>query len=140
MDTAPDKAFRLQIATQEKVVYEDDIVSVVAPGVEGYFGILRHRAPLIAELGLGVMKLTSPSGAVRRVALTGGILECSPKGVLVLADVAERSDEIDVKRAEAAAERARSRLGGGQAERVDAERARTALMRALNRLKAAEHH
>jgi F-type H+-transporting ATPase subunit epsilon len=134
-----DKTFRLQIATQERVVYDEDVLSVVAPGAEGYFGILRGRAPIIAELQLGVMKVTTSDGTVKRIALTGGILECSAQGVLVLADVAERSDEIDVGRAEAAASRARRRLDGTDPQaNLDAERARAALMRALNRLKAAE--
>ncbi len=137
MDT--DNAFRLQVATQERVVFDERVVSVVAPGVEGYFGILRGRAPLIAELGLGIMKVTLADGQVLRMALTGGILECSHNEVVVLADVAERSDEIDTQRAQAAAERARRRLYEQERQQgIDAERARVALMRALNRLKAAQ--
>ena len=135
----PEKTFRLQMATQEKVVFEEDVVSVVAPGVEGYFGILRGRAPLIAELGLGIMKVTPADGVVKHVAVTGGILDCSENGVLVLADIAERSDEIDVQRAEAAVDRARRRLTEEAAQpEFDAARARAALIRAINRLKAAE--
>ncbi len=137
MDT--DNAFRLQVATQERVVFDESVVSVVAPGVEGYFGILRGRAPLIAELGVGVMKITLADGKVQQMALSGGILECSRNEVIVLADVAERSDEIDVERAQAAAERARRRLSKQERrEGIDAERARAALARALNRLKAAQ--
>lgn len=136
---ASDSAFRLQVATQERVVFDESVMSVVAPGVEGYFGILRGRAPLIAELGVGVMKITLADGEVQWMALSGGILECSRNEVIVLADVAERSDEIDVERARAAAERARRRLFEQEhRETVDVERARAALARALNRLKAAQ--
>ena len=120
-------------------MFEQDVVSVVAPGVEGYFGILRGRAPLLAELGLGIMKVTPPDGVVRPVAMTGGVLECSESGVLVLADSAERSDDIDIQRAEVAADRARQRLAQAHdPDGLDSDRARAALIRALNRLKAAE--
>jgi F-type H+-transporting ATPase subunit epsilon len=134
----PRRAYAFQIATQERVVLSADIVSLIAPGVEGQLGVLARHAPLLTELGVGQFKITYPDGTVEVVATTGGIMEVSEAGVIVLADAAERAGEIDVQRAEAARDRAEGRLRGGAEETEnDVERARLALLRAINRLKTA---
>ncbi|MFQ6132279.1 MAG: ATP synthase F1 subunit epsilon [Armatimonadota bacterium] len=130
--------YRLDVATQERVIFSDEIVSLVAPSVEGQLGILARHAPLIAELGIGQLKIRYADDARELLLVAGGIMEVSGQGVIVLADIAERPEEIDLERAEQALARARARLtGGGPEAHVDIARARAALMRALNRLRVA---
>ena len=134
----PRRPYGLQIATQERVVLSADIVSLIAPGVEGKLGVLARHAPLLTELTVGQVKITYPDETVELVATTGGIMEVSEAGVIVLADAAERAGEIDVQRAEAARDRAEGRLRAAAEEtETDVERARLALLRAINRLKTA---
>ncbi len=131
--------FRLSLVTQERQIFSEDVVSLVAPGSEGYLGVMARHAPLLTELSIGELKVTRPDGTATLYALEGGIMEVSHDGVIVLADAAESEDTIDVQRARAALERARARLAGQLEEReVDIERARLALLRALNRLKVVE--
>ena len=135
----PRRPYHLQVVTPEHVVLADSVVSLIAPGTEGKFGVLARHAPLVAELGIGVLDIAYPDGRREPVAVSGGFLEVSAEGVIVLADGAERAEEIDVARAEAARRRSEQRMSGAAAEpEVDMERARLALLRALNRLKIAE--
>ncbi|MFQ6099261.1 MAG: ATP synthase F1 subunit epsilon, partial [Armatimonadota bacterium] len=93
------RSYRLQIATQDRVVLSADVVSLVAPSVEGKLGVLARHAPLLAELTVGQLKVTYSDETVEMIATAGGILEVSDSGVIVLADAAERAEEIDVERA-----------------------------------------
>lgn len=95
----------VDIITQERQVYSDDVDIVVAPGIEGEMGILPNHAPLITTLGVGVLRVRK-EGLEEHFALGGGVLEVRPDKVIVLADSAEQAAEIDVARAEAARERA----------------------------------
>lgn len=128
--------FLLHIATPERVVLSQRLVSLVAPGVEGYFGVLARHAPLIAALGVGQMKLATEDGREELVAISGGFLEVSKDVVSVLGDTAELAAEVDVERARRAKDRAQERLGE-KGERVDINRAQLAMRRALNRLRVA---
>jgi F-type H+-transporting ATPase subunit epsilon len=130
--------FPFQILSPERVIYEGDIVSLVAPGTEGYLGVMARHAPMIAALGAGEVKITAPDG-ILRFAISGGVLEVEPGQVVLLADTAERAEKIDVARAQAARERAAERLLRRDPE-IDAERAHAALIRAMTRLRVAEHH
>jgi F-type H+-transporting ATPase subunit epsilon len=132
--------FRLTLVTQEKELFSLDVVSVMAPGSEGYLGIMARHAPLLTELDIGELKVTYPDGRVGFYALEGGLLEVSKEGAVVLADAAEPEEEIDEERARAARERARQRLEGAlqDYEQLDFERARAALLRAINRLRIVE--
>jgi F-type H+-transporting ATPase subunit epsilon len=133
--------YPLLIVKRDGPVYEGRASHVRAPGVLGYFGVLARHAPMVAELVCGAIEVRPPEaeGGLRAFACSGGILQVQPDGkVIILADAAEPAKEIDLKRAEAAVERARERLGQARGdEQIDAERARGALMRALNRLKIA---
>lgn len=129
-------SFLLQVATPERVVFSRRAVSLVAPGVEGYFGILARHAPLVAALDVGSLKVTAEDGAEEWVAIGGGFLEVSKDVVSVLGDTAELAAEIDVERARMARDRAQERLSDG-AEGVNMNRAQLALRRALNRLRVA---
>jgi F-type H+-transporting ATPase subunit epsilon len=132
----PDKSFKLEIVTPKGVVFNGDVTSFSAPGVVGSFQVLRSHAPLLSATTIGVVKVVDAAGQEIRYATSGGFVEVNDNKVVMLAETAERSDEIDVNRAEAARDRAKKRLGGERSE-IDVERARLALHRALNRLKVA---
>lgn len=129
------KTQRLDIVTPEKVVFSEEVEFVVAPGVEGELGILPEHAPLVSALKIGVLRVQQ-DGNTFKVAISGGFIEVKNSRVVVLADSAEREDEIDVARAEAAKQRAEQRLANRSAD-IDVVRAEAALQRALARLKAA---
>jgi F-type H+-transporting ATPase subunit epsilon len=118
------------------VVFSDDVDVVIAPGVEGQLGILPHHAPLMTMLKPGEL-LVRKNGEEFSLVITGGFLEVRPDRVIVLADAAERVEEIDVARAEEAKRRAQERLRERPLE-VDAAQAQAALLRALTRLKVVQ--
>ena len=123
---------RLEIVTAERVIFSDDVDVVVAPGIEGQLGILPHHAPLMTMLLPGELWVRK-GGEDFSMAISGGFLEVRPDRVIVLADAAERVEEIDIARAEEAKRRAEERLKHPTAE-VDMARAEAALRRALTRL------
>ncbi len=130
-------SLRLDIVTAEQVVYAEDVDVVVAPGVEGQLGILPHHAPLVATLKAGELRIKK-GGEEVSMAISGGFLEVRPDGVVVLADTAERAEEIDIARAEEAKRRAQEQLAEKQAPGVDEARAEASLRRALIRIRVAE--
>ena len=127
---------RLEVVTAERVVFADDVDVVVAPGVEGQLGILPHHAPLMTTLVPGEL-LMRKGGQEFSLVISGGFLEVRPDRIIVLADAAERADEIDIARAETAKQRAAERLHE-RPPGLDEARAEAALRRALVRLKVAE--
>lgn len=127
--------FKLSVVTPVKVFYEEEVNSVVAPGVDGYLGILTSHAPLITALQPGVLTIKDRLDTVTELAIAGGFLEVSENKCMILADAVEYVGEIDLRRAEAALKRAQDRIAGlYDSESVDFERAHRALARALNRL------
>ncbi|MBM4160501.1 MAG: F0F1 ATP synthase subunit epsilon [Ignavibacteria bacterium] len=131
-----EKLFRLEIVTPKKVVFSGDVTSFTAPGVVGGFQVLKSHAPLLSNIAIGEVKIIDAADAESRYATSGGFVEVHDNKVVMLAETAERSDQIDVTRAEAARDRARGRLAE-KAAGTDVERARLALHRAINRLKVA---
>jgi len=130
---------KLEIVTQERRVYSaDDVEMVVAPGSEGEMGILPRHAPLITSLQEGVMRVKRAAGREEVLAIHGGFMEVLPDQVTVLADAAERAEEIDLARAEEARQRAEELMKQRREDKVDYVRAETALRRSLVRLKIAE--
>ena len=127
---------KLDVVTAERTVFSDEVDVVVAPGVQGQLGILPHHAPLMTTLKPGELRIRK-GGEETILAISGGFLEVRPDKVIVLADAAERAEEIDLARAEAAKERARERLAH-RAPGLDEAVAEAALMRALVRLQVAE--
>ncbi len=122
----------LQIVTPDRLVVRERVDEVQIPGSEGYFGVLPGHTPLLASLGIG--ELWYRKGGERTyVAIAYGFAEVLPDGVTILAQLAERADEIDVERAEAARTRAEERLAMPRSD-VDYERARIALAKSLSRL------
>lgn len=132
-------SIRLEIVTAERVVYTDDVDAVIAPGMEGQLGILPHHAPLMTILQSGELVVRKGNDE-DAIAISGGFLEVRPDRVIVLADQAERAEEIDVERAEAARKRAEERLKQRDAEGFDAARAEMALRRAITRISTAEKY
>jgi F-type H+-transporting ATPase subunit epsilon len=129
-------SLKIDIVTAERIVYSAEVDEVIAPGVEGQLGILPHHAPLMTILEAG--ELVVRKGAQEEImAISGGFLEVRPDHVIVLADQAERAEEIDVTRAAEARKRAEERLKNKEAG-MDTLRAETALRRALVRLSVAE--
>ena len=127
---------KLEIVTAEQVVYSDEVDVVVAPGIEGQLGILPHHAPLMTMLQPGELLVRKDKSELS-LAITGGFLEVRPDRVIILADAAEREEDIDVRRAEEAKRRAEERLKRRTPE-VDVTRAEAALARALTRLQVVE--
>lgn len=128
----------VEIVTGENVVYENDNVSmVVAPGVEGSLGILPSHAPLVTLLKEGELRIKS-GGGEESLAVHGGFLEVIDNKVVVLADTAERTSEIDIERAEAARTRAEETLRNAK-DRQDIAEAEAALRRAIVRLRLARN-
>ena len=130
----------LEIATPTRLVVSERVDEVVAPGIEGYFGVLPGHAPFLTTLGIGV--LTYRIGREEfRLALAGGFCEVRNDKVIVLADSAERPEEVDRGRAERARERSERRLSGRPAvdtpEDIDYGRAARSLTRAQARLELA---
>ena len=130
-----DNTFLLRIVTPDREVVRDEAEEVQIPGKEGYLGVLPGHAPLISELKIGVITYKS-QGKLQHLAVTWGFLEVLPEQVTVLAEAAEKPEEIDVDRARAAKERAEKRLKSPDPE-VDLNRAAVALERALIRLQVA---
>jgi F-type H+-transporting ATPase subunit epsilon len=131
-----ERPFQLEIVTPQKVVFKGEATSLSAPGVTGAFQVLHSHAPLLSALEVGELKVRDTQGAEVRYATSGGFVEVKNNKVVVLAETAERSAEIDVARATAARERAEARLRSRSGD-LDVERARISLARAINRLRVA---
>lgn len=127
----------LDIVTAERMVYSDNVDMVIAPGFEGQLGILPYHTPLMTTLLPGELRVKRGDEEVS-LAISGGFLEVRPDRVVVLADAAERAEEIDVDRAEEARKRARERLSQELELGIDGARAEAALRRSLARLRVAE--
>ena len=127
---------RLEIISAERVVYSEDVDIVVAPGIQGQLGILPHHAPLMTMLQPGEL-MVRRNNEEESIFVSGGFLEVRGDKVVVLADVAERADEIDIARAEAAKRRAEEGIAQHPAH-MDHARAEAALLRSMIRLRVAE--
>jgi F-type H+-transporting ATPase subunit epsilon len=122
----------LQIVTPDRMIVHEQVDEVEVPGAEGYFGVLPGHTPLLASLSVG--ELWYRKGQEKTyLSIAFGFAEVLPDRVTILARLAERAEEIDLERAEAARKRAEERLTS-QTSDIDYERARTSLMKALVRL------
>jgi F-type H+-transporting ATPase subunit epsilon len=128
-------SIELQIVTPDRLIVKEQVDEVEIPGSEGYFGVLPGHTPLLASLTVG--ELWYRKGQERTyLSIAFGFAEVLPDRVTILARLAERADDIDVERAEAARKRAEERVGVQKSD-VDYDRARVALMKALTRLQVA---
>jgi F-type H+-transporting ATPase subunit epsilon len=128
--------FQLELVTPERVLLKEQVRHVRAPGIEGSLGVLANHAPLMTALTIGLIQVDHENGDEEYIATSGGFMEVSREKVIILADTAERADDIDTSRAEATVARAREHLASGAAE--DYAEASGSLQRALNRLKVAQ--
>ena len=128
---------RLEIITAERVVYSDDVDVLIAPGMAGELGILPHHAPLMTIISPGEITVRKEGEEDAYLAISGGFLEVMANHVTILADTAERSDEIDEARVREAVRRAEERIQL-RASDVDLERAVSALQRSQARLRVVQ--
>jgi F-type H+-transporting ATPase subunit epsilon len=127
----------VDIITAESVVYsQEGVEMVIVPGVAGELGVLPRHAPLMTMIQPGVLRIVKGGGEVE-MAITGGFMEVRENRITVLADAAERAEEVDVARAEESRQLAQERLEK-RGEDVDRAQAEASLKRALARLKVAE--
>jgi F-type H+-transporting ATPase subunit epsilon len=129
---------RLEIITVDGTVFDDNVNMVIAPGSDGVLGILPRHTPLLTSLSYGELEIKREGQPNEFFAIGGGFMEVRPFNVTVLADAAERADEIDIERAKAAQERAETRLAEAAQDQQDFSRAEAALQRSIARLKVAE--
>jgi F-type H+-transporting ATPase subunit epsilon len=128
---------QLELATPTRLLVSTQVDEVVAPGTEGYFGVLPGHAAFLTTLGAGEL-MYRHGREEHRLAVIGGFAEVNADRVIVLAEDAERPEEIDRERAQRAKQRAEQRLAGrsptGAQEEIDYTRALAAFMRAVARL------
>jgi F-type H+-transporting ATPase subunit epsilon len=127
---------QLEVVTPDRSVLRASVAEVQVPGLVGYLGVLPGHTPLLAELGLGQLSYRQGSQTFYATAF-GGLAEILPDRVIVLAEAAERAEEINVDRARAAADRAKKRIASPTDTAVDWERAQRAAQRAETRLQTA---
>jgi F-type H+-transporting ATPase subunit epsilon len=130
------ETFQLEIVTPAKLMVKDVAEEAQIPGLSGYLGILPGHAPLITELAVGVITYKA-SGATHTLSVAWGFAEVLPDKVTILAEAAERPQEIDVARAQEARNRAEALLKSND-PKVDYARAEDALQRADTRLSVAK--
>lgn len=126
---------QLQIVSADRSLVNEAVDEVVIPGAEGYFGVLPGHTPLLALLGAGELWYRQGQ-QIHYFVMAFGFAEVLPDRVTILAEIAERADEVDVARAQAAKKRAEERLVRPVVD-MDAERARIALLKSLIRLQVA---
>jgi F-type H+-transporting ATPase subunit epsilon len=135
MATLPEK-IELQVVTPERHILSEEVDSLEMPAKDGYLGILPGHAPLITELGIGILTYHS-GGETRLLTVMCGYAEVLPDRVIVLAETAERAEEIDLARARAALDRAKADLPKAGSTEADWDRSNAAIQRAEVRLQAA---
>lgn len=134
------EAIELVVVTPERQLLREKTIEVQLPGADGYLGVLPGHAPLMTELGIGELSYHDPSGKESaHLAILRGFAEVLPDRVTVLAETAERAEEIDVERAKAALARAEKRLAAGDPN-IDWDRASISLQRALIRIQVARKY
>ena len=130
------ESFEIEIVTPERVVERDVVTELQLPTKNGYIGVLAGHAPLITELGIGEISYQA-DGRTYKIAVAWGFAEVLPYKTTILAEVAERAEDIDIARAQQAKERAEERLRSGGTD-TDFARAQVALERATTRLDVAQ--
>jgi len=130
------KTLLLEVVTPTRMVVREEIEEVVAPGAEGYFGIMGGHLPFMSTLKIGELAYRK-NGRWRYLAVSWGYVEVRPETVIVLAETAERAEEIDVARAERARDHARERLASWGEEPIDISEVEAALAGAATRIEVA---
>lgn len=131
--------YTLSIVTPERIVFEGQVESLIAPGTVGYLEILTHHAPIITSLQPGELRVKISETDKQYYAISGGFLEVSQNQATVLGEAIEKASEIDLKRAEEALTWAQSQMEIPTTE-VDPQLAKQTLQRAQNRIKIYKKH
>ena len=131
------KTVTLEVVTPTRMVVREEAEEVIAPGAEGYFGVMGGHLPFMSTLKTGELAYRK-NGTWRYLAVSWGYAEIRPETVIILAEAAEKAEEIDVARSQRARDRAFERLAKWGDESIDVLRAQGALTRALARLEVAE--
>jgi F-type H+-transporting ATPase subunit epsilon len=127
----------LELVTPERAIAHEQVDEVQLPGAKGYFGVLPGHTPMLAALDVGEMWYRRGQEKTY-VSVAFGIAEVLPDRVIVMCRHAERADEIDIARAEAAVQRAKAAMTKETFSPDEIERARVSMLKAMNRLKVAE--
>jgi len=125
----------LEIVTPERAILHENVDEVEIPGADGYFGVLPGHTPLLASLQVGQLWYRKGTD-ISYLSVAFGFAEVLPDRVTILAQIAERAEEIDIERAQAERQRAENDLAHRPAD-VDMERARISMLKALTRLQVA---
>jgi F-type H+-transporting ATPase subunit epsilon len=131
-------SIQLVIVTPVSQLLNEAVTEAQLPGADGYLGVLPGHAPLITELGIGELTYKTASGQTGLLAIMRGFAEVLPERISVLAETAERPEDIDANRAQEALKRAQERLAKGGD--IDWERASASLQRALVRIQVVSKH
>lgn len=126
--------FQAQVLTPTGKLFEGEVVGVRVPGEEGSFEVQVNHAPIVSTLQVGEVHVKKADGETLHLAVTGGFVEMKSNQLTLLAESAEKADEIDVERARAALRQAKEELSDVSTDRSEAE---AALLRAKNRLHVA---
>jgi len=129
--------FKLDIVTPERLVYSEDVDVVTIPTIEGEIGILANHTPIVSVIASGELKIKK-AGEVNYMAISGGFVQFIKNKATILADAAERAEEIDMDRAEKARERAKKLLSEKQIDKIAHADAIAALQRSLIRIRVAQ--
>jgi len=132
-------SLQLVLVTPERQLLSEAVTEAQLPGADGYLGVLPGHAPLITELGIGELTYRTTGGQSGLLAVIRGFAEVLPDRISLLAEVAERAEDIDLKRAQQALKRAQELIAKG-GENVDWDRASAALQRALVRIQVVSKH
>jgi len=135
---AEKEKIQLDVVTPEKLVYSGKIDLLEGPAMDGLIGILPKHAPLVTGMKIGVVRIVN-EGEETEIAISDGFMEVLPDKVSLVVRTAELPDMIDIERAESAKERAKERMEKAS-DRVEFAKAEAAYDRAISRLKAAGHH
>lgn len=129
--------YTLEVVTPERVMLSEPVTFTIAPGSEGELGILAGHAPLMSALNPGEVRATLADGrTTAHIVISGGFMEVTPSRTTILAEAAERADEIDVTRAEADLAAARQMLTEAGSGTPQADQARHAVAHAETRVRA----
>lgn len=132
--------YTLDVVTPERIMLSDQVISTIAPGYEGQLGILAGHAPLMTELVPGEVRVTLADGrTTSHIVISGGFMEVTAERTTILADFAERVDEIDVTRAETDLAAARQMLAEAESGSTQAAEAKQALAHAETRIRASRN-
>lgn len=130
------KEIKVEIVTPAKIAFTGNVKSITIPGTKGNFQVLFNHAPLMSSFEVGFIKIEDESGESTNYATSGGTVEVLNNKVVVLAESFESKEQIDIKRAEQALERAKNRIKNKKSEQtIDVSRVEFAIKRAINRLK-----